>query len=38
MNNIDIAKQTLQIIKDGQYEVDSEVIHLPEGDYEDVSG
>lgn len=36
MNNIDIAKQTLQIIKDGQYEVDGEVIHLPEGDYEDV--
>ncbi len=36
MNNIRIAKQTLQIIKDGQYEVSGEMIHLPQYDYEEV--
>ena len=36
MNNIEIAKQTLQIIADRQYEVSGQSIHLPDYDYEDV--
>ena len=36
MNNIEIAKQTLQIIADRKYEVSGKIIHLPNYNYEEV--
>lgn len=36
MNNILIAKETTKIIKERQYEVDGEIISLPDLDYESV--
>ena len=36
MNNIEVAKQTIQIIKDRQYKVSDKVVHLPDYDYESV--
>ena len=36
MNNILIAKETMKIIKEGQYDVAGEIIKLPKLDYESV--
>lgn len=36
MNLISVARETMEIIKKGQYEVEGEIIKLPEFDYENV--